>query len=408
MFLVSGRDLKLAAEFMKGVVGAADFMDLKVENGNVIMSVSSFRDGSCGQFSIPCEEVGRSEFSGVTISGNLACDLFSKVGSEEGIKLAPISKGRGMGELVDTLIMFGPGYRFELPVADREMFLAPRVNEDDLFFLRTQEVEAILRNVKAVRNENKDERPTFWVRAEERSFIEVFAALAYRAIRMRVNHSVFSLENRLIGVPYSVIPVIERSCAAYRKFVDGMKKLKAKTTDEQTEIEPLVKFSMAGNLLSLAFSYGAGLQASIRVNTMSAGIKAPNIGLLMERSILKSLALMDVSGKDVKAAYSRLDSFAKRNPVAAHKVVFRLGSEGLLMSTSGGDVGSGHETIPVKVLENRAGLISFSASGEKLSDMLSVSKDAMVRLYAGGSNIVLEWTDKTGVECTAIVAGMSV
>lgn len=132
------------------------------------------------------------------------------------------------------------------------------------------------------------------------------------------------------------------------------------------------------------------------------------ISVITRPEMIRAKVLLD--GDKLKQAYDRLDAFGKRNESAQHRIEFELIGNELKMQAGGVGVGYGKEVIPVE--NTQVGTLPpvfFAAAGNKLADLLRISKFGKVELLVGRRNILLKWRNsELRVDNLAILAGMAV
>lgn len=294
------------------------------------------------------------------------------------------------------------GYQYELPVSLIEQagdFYGPELAA---FKLTAGQLLEVIAGMKAIKEAESDtDLPT----------CEVFQ---------------FGMEGRLqfVGITRlrSISSWVDADCLqqypngaahfhlAIEDLVKMEKALKLVVKDAGKEGAVEVEIKVWSN--NVEFGFGSNLIHSCRVGLRRVLKDRSNInnliGICRRTENIKAKAVLP--GDKFKQAFDRLDAFGKRNDSSHHRVDFELTSSELKMVAFGQGVGYGREVIEVEAKNyTKDSVIRFAAAGNKLSEILRISKYGKVDLVLGNRNILIEWRgEEAGIEHLALLAGMRV
>lgn len=399
MYNVESKKLAHISDFFKSGVGSQDALTIRFQPppepgdyGDLLVS-SCAKNGVGGTFSAIVEELAADSIirEGISVSANVFCDLASKVDGPCRIRAIDYSGNR-------HLMILGERFRFEIPAIYSEPAMEHSVQP--LAFASIESLELAMRTLRSAKNEGKDENPVAWIKTSS-SGIKMFATMAYRGVVIDICDfpSGFSgFEPKVFGIPFSCLSLLEKAFSAHRK--ESAPARKAKETDSKPMAAPPVAIGISGS--TACFSMGSERRIYVR---RMAGIQPPNVELLFSRAEENKVVEFLVNGKQIRDAWSRLSAFAKRDKDSPNRINFEHTGSSLSITSSGGDIGSGKELVNVDTVFGDPGFC-WSAAGEKLVDMITVSRVETIRMSAGRSNMLICWVDTAGSSCMAMVAGM--
>lgn len=294
------------------------------------------------------------------------------------------------------------GYKYNLPLNLLEMpnsFTGPELAIIDM---NSSQLLDVIAGMKAIREAESDhDVPACEVIQTGRERLQFVAVTRLRSVSCWLDTECRVMYPNGIMQIYLAIEHLQKMEKAMKVAGKELKKGE----------EPIpVEFRVWSNVVEFRFSGGGMESCVIRLRRLEKEPSKINhlISVIMRPEMIRATLLMD--GDKLKQAYDRLDAFGKRNETAQHRIEFELVGNELKMQAGGVGVGYGRESILVEgVAKNTGDPILFAAAGNKLADLLRISKFGKVKLIIGRRNIMLSWVNsELRVENLAILAGMQV
>jgi len=413
---VSAKILKNAAEFVSAGISN--------EQASLWLKLTSLADTGSVQLKIS----GIAEYT-VNIPAKVMKEGFAFVNSRVFVEL--LAKVKDLSATVnllvsgDQLVMTdgtASGFKYELPTSQIAMAAGFTGGDESAFEIDSTQLQEVIAAMKAIKEAESD---------TDQPVVEVMSKLGTDKVQ-------FVAYTRLRSVSVWVDAITLGGNSHFYLTIehllkmDKAVKLITRATAKAKEQSVIVHIRVQRSTVSFFFG-SSHVGDSCRVDLRKVVKERSNINemiAIMQRPENVRMKLI-VEGTKLKQAYDRLDAFGKRNDSAHHRIDFEVVMSvdekeqpkcEMIMRAFGMGVGQGREVVPVRSgdvsvppAHGKSEICSaatypalkFAAAGNKLADLLRISKFGTVAMVVGRRNILLTWSGDA-MEYMAILAGMQV